>query len=96
MAGGITTVYNNGKPILKFDRSSQSSYTCDYNVFVGCVNTKGTKSGYFVGNLYRMRFGSTADFVPCVRDSDSAAGMYDIVRETFYPSSGDAFGTPTE
>ena len=28
------------------------------------------------------------DFVPCVRDSDSATGVFDIITQTFYPSTG--------
>ena len=29
-----------------------------------------------------------ADFVPCVRDADGVAGLYDTVRNAFYPNSG--------
>lgn len=38
-----------------------------------------------------------ADFVPCLRDFDSVAGLYDTVRETFYPNSGSggSFGYET-
>jgi len=50
--------------------------------------------------LYSLKFynGSTleADFVPCVRDSDSEPGMYDTVSGTFYTNAGTgAFIIPT-
>lgn len=42
--------------------------------------------------LYSLRFynGSTldADFVPCVRDSDSEPGLLDLVSQTFYTNAG--------
>ena len=31
---------------------------------------------------------AVADFVPCVRDADGVAGLYDTVRNAFYPNSG--------
>lgn len=46
---------------------------------------------------YKVYNGNTlvANFVPCVRDSDGKAGMYDVVRRQFYPSSGSADFTYT-
>ena len=46
---------------------------------------------------YKVYNGSTlvASLVPCVRDSDGKAGMYDVVRRQFYPSSGSADFTYT-
>ena len=40
---------------------------------------------------------AVADLVPCLRESDSVAGLYDTVRETFYPNSGSggSFGYET-
>ena len=95
MNDGVCYILNNGENIGVIDRSWQASFTADKNVFVGCVNNNGTKTMYFIGRLYRMRFGTTADFIPCKRDSDSKAGMYDIIRHTFYSSSGTDFGLPT-
>ena len=40
---------------------------------------------------------AVADLVPCLRESDSVAGLYDTVREAFYPNSGSggSFGYET-
>ncbi len=92
-AWGMTMIYNDGQPFNMVDDSGRT-FTGAYNVYVGCMNNKGTKSMYFVGDLYRMRFGSVADFIPVTRDSDGKAGMYDIIRNTFYPSSGSDFIAP--
>jgi len=90
---GKTTCYNDGELSAVADDSGRT-FTGAYNVFVGCVNNKGSRTLYFVGDLYRMRFGSVADFIPVTRDSDGKAGMYDIIRNTFYPSSGSDFIAP--
>ena len=44
------------------------------------------------GNLYRATIISNGslirEFVPCIRDSDSVVGLYDIVNDTFYTNAG--------
>ena len=45
------------------------------------------------GRIYKLSFksasaGGNANFIPCVRKSDSKPGMYDTVSKTFYTNAG--------
>lgn len=56
------------------------------------VGWLGIASGAFVGRVYEMYGVDSSDnselfhFYPCVRESDSVAGMYDLVNEAFHAS----------
>ena len=91
MSGGVADVYDNGGHLFRITRTG--TFTASYNMAIGAVNNKGTAANGFKGKLYRMTFGTTSDLIPVKRDSDGVAGMYDIVRDTFYPSgTGTDFG----
>lgn len=89
-SGSGLTVYNNGVEVGTLSGSS-SSFTSGRNITIGAVDNNGSIINPFVGRLYRMTFGSRADLVPAMRNSDSAIGFYDLVRGTFYQSTT---GTP--
>lgn len=62
-------------------------------------NTNGSLSNYAKAKLYRCKIydGETIikDFVPCIRNSDNAAGLFDRVGGLFYENAGTgAFSTP--
>lgn len=64
---------------------SSSTFTTDYNIYVGANNVAGTPGSYFSGDIYYLRFGITRNFVPAkVR---GAAGLYDTYNDVFYPSA---------
>lgn len=62
------------------------------NVSVFALNRSGHIIEYGSINLYslQMYLNNTIarDFVPCIRDSDGAAGMYDLVEQKFYGNAG--------
>lgn len=70
------------------------------NMYLFAVNTGGTASlGVTTGTLaiYSAKFWvggePIRDYVPCVRKSDSVAGMYDLVSEQFYTDYNTPFVT---
>ena len=52
----------------------------------------GDPNYYFIGNIYRQKAYQNdvlvGDFIPAIRNSDSAVGMLDIVSGTFYENAG--------
>ena len=52
----------------------------------------GGPNYYFIGNIYRQKAYQNdvlvGDFIPAIRNSDSAVGMLDIVSGTFYENAG--------
>lgn len=51
-----------------------------------------TASNYFYGKLYGCKIWDSGnlirEFIPCYRNSDSVAGLYDLVNNVFYVSAG--------
>ena len=49
-------------------------------------------SNFFIGRIYRVKItqGNSVirDYVPCIRESDKAAGLYDRISDTFIANSG--------
>ena len=62
------------------------TFTCSADFYIGYVQNASANS--FRGRIYDVKIKGVAHFVPCVRDSDSKVGMYDIIGETFYPCTG--------
>lgn len=66
-----------------------NSGVSNYNAFLGTINPGGTTpSSSFIGKIYSYQVWDNngdlvQDFVPCVRISDSKAGFYDLVDESF-------------
>lgn len=61
---------------------------------IGSSFTQGstTANYYFIGKIYRQKAYQNdvlvGDFIPAIRNSDSAVGMLDIVSGTFYENAG--------
>ena len=55
------------------------------------IGARVNNTSYFTGCIYSFSLTNEgtakANFVPCVRESDGKAGMYDLVSETFFPSA---------
>lgn len=65
---------------------SAGSFTCTNPFYIGFLaNSSGNQ---LRGKIYDLEIKGVAHFIPCVRDSDSAVGMYDIIGEKFYEATG--------
>ena len=91
--GNHTLIFNDSNSNVILDETiigSSTNTTSTANLLIGRRGTSTTLSGkiyYFkitdksTGNLVRY-------FVPAVRNTDSVAGMYDIVNDLFYTNAG--------
>lgn len=57
--------------------------------YIGAANNAGipqlpAKEKVYMLTFYNYRSERIADFVPCVREQDTKAGLYDVVREQFH------------
>lgn len=61
-------------------------------IFVTADNLNSSASRFFVGKLYSIKFTEggvvVRAFIPAIRNSDSAVGLYDLVNSAFYVNSG--------
>lgn len=80
---GPTGVKINGNTIGTWE---PQTFTCSADLYIGYA--QNASSAAFRGKIYDVKIKGVAHFVPCVRDSDSKVGMYDIIGETFYPCTG--------
>lgn len=70
-----------------------SSFTCSDNlgIFTTIQNGASPTDVILKGKLFSFKIYDNGtlvrDFVPCTRDSDSKAGVYDIVNDVFYSSA---------
>lgn len=76
-----------------FTKFTKSTFTSDNNVALFAnITGSGTVEGYFIGRIYSCTIWINGEivrnFIPCVRDSDDAAGMYDIANDVFYANAG--------
>lgn len=62
------------------------TFTCSADLYIGYAQNASANS--FRGRIYDVKIKGVAHFVPCVRDSDSKVGMYEIISQTFYPCTG--------
>lgn len=93
-----TAEINNGKLYLdntQIGSTAVTTFQVNDNIglfgFIENGTLGGTSSGeYMTGKFYSFKIYDNGtlvrDFVPCTRDSDSKAGMYDIVGDSFYTS----------
>lgn len=73
--------------------ASAASFTSSLNVYLLSVNDYGeVDSRMCIGTLYSAKVyddgALVRDFVPCKRDSDNSAGLYDLVGKSFYGNAG--------
>lgn len=80
--GGTLTL--DGTETVNYTPGSRpNAGSSDLKLLAGFPCRLGRFKAYEVGVL-------VADLVPAVRNSDNVVGFYDIVRETFYPPTGEA------
>ena len=63
-------------------------------LFVDTDNLNPTSgNSYFYGNVFRLRIKKggevVRDYIPALRESDNAAGLYDMVGQSFHTSTAD-------
>lgn len=72
-----------------------SSFTYEQPIVMFALNNNGTITQNGNVRIYYCKFYKAGelvrDYIPCVHDSDSTPGMYDLVSQTFY---GSATATP--
>ena len=78
---------------------TNTPYTCSVSFFLGCNHYPST-TGDYISNIQYHRFyihnnGSlVVDMYPCIEMSTGTVGMYDIVRDHFYPGTGGLIAGP--
>ena len=89
-----TVIMQNGTSYFDYEVDCSltvSTFNCDYNLFLGAVNTAGTAEFGLSGKLYSCSIAESSmllrDYVPCLNPSN-VPGMYDLVGETFSPNAG--------
>lgn len=83
----------NGTRLNSTAFSSSGFTTSSWPLYFGGINENGSGTDRpFIGQIYDIKIwqGSTLvrDYVPCVRNSDGVAGLYDKVENKFYTNSG--------
>jgi len=86
------------KGVIKYDgvtvyTNTQNNFTAVQKLAIFANNRSGTieeKSSYkLIGDFIVYNNNDVVgDFVPCIRNSDSSVGMYDLVSNTFFGNSG--------
>lgn len=69
----------------------EQTFQSDYNMYLLCLNSAGSKKGYVAGKLYSCRIYNDGvlirNFVPC-KNASNVVGLWDDANSTFYPNAG--------
>lgn len=65
---------------------TESEFTTYNPIYIGHINS--SNSPKIRGRIYSFEVVGKAKFIPCIRNSDSQTGMFNILNNTFYPSTG--------
>lgn len=90
----ISFNYNGSKELIINNNTYSMSGSPDYTDSVPIYLFRANYSSAFAGNFkvyYCQIYNGTTivrDLVPCIRNSDSAIGMYDLVSKTFFTNAG--------
>lgn len=64
----------------------------DYSIYLFGSNTGGSATAMSKANIGRFKISENSvllhDYIPCMRNSDSVLGMYDLIDEEFLTNSG--------
>lgn len=93
LSNNKVTIYKNGDLVTNQTRSGtlpkETGAKC---VCFGYRNSYGNVACFYKGKVYELRIKKGTDmlanFIPCLRRSDSKPGMYDTVSQTFYTNQG--------
>ena len=73
----------------KFTGTQTANIDATANYYIFSINTSQTHEGM---SLYKLKLWKNnvlvRDFIPCYRNSDNVAGLYDLVNSTFYTNQG--------
>lgn len=90
-------VFKLTKNVMQIDEASPVTFTNvsfkhTYTLPLFCANSSSGYNNYSCAKCYALKIWEgdemTRDFVPCVRDSDGEAGLYDLVGGKFYQGEG--------
>ena len=72
--------------------SSKTLSSMSKPIYIFAGNRSGNAAYYYSGKLYNFKITDGTNviknFVPCYRNSDNVAGLYDLVSNTFYTNQG--------
>lgn len=87
-SSGITFTQGNTTYTYNYSGSSTpSSGTSNYRI-AGNIRNSRSEIYFYNAKIYDSSNTLLHDFIPCYRRSDSKVGVYDIIGNTFYPSTG--------
>ena len=70
----------------------EREFSCDYSMYIFACNDRGNMKNPATMKLYYMQVYDNGvlvrNFVPCVRNADEMAGLYDTVNGIFYTNLG--------
>ena len=82
-------VYINGNLLYTF---STSTFNSPYNMYLFRVNNSNASQYPALIKMYNFKIWDNdvliRNFIPCIRNSDNVAGMYDTVNQVFYTNAG--------
>lgn len=71
---------------------TEKTFTTEYSLFICALNNGGAVSAQCSATIRSVKIYESGilvrDLVPCVRDSDNAVGLYDLVNGVFYANAG--------
>lgn len=69
----------------------EQTFQSDYNMYLLCLNSAGSKKGYVSGKLYSCKIYDDGDlirnFIPC-KNASNVVGLWDDANSVFYPNAG--------
>ena len=87
-SNGVTFTQGNTTYTYSYSGSSTlSSGSGNYRI-AGNIQNSRSEIYFYNAKIYDSSNTLLHDFIPCYRISDNKIGVYDIVGETFYPSTG--------
>ena len=97
---GRRTITVNDRIVSNYVSGNAIADTQEKCVCFGARKQDGSVYQYYKGKLYSLKVLKDdtllADYIPCIRKSDSKPGMYDTVSKTFYTNAGTGeFSIPT-
>lgn len=88
---GNTCTANYGNMVMRTAERTSATFTGTRNIWIGAVNNAGSAMALISYYLHYFRMWELTnneyvlirDYVPCIRESDSVVGMYDLVSNEF-------------
>ena len=84
-SNNVSTLYKNGSQLGTKTGATGTSFTTSYTMYIGAMNNAGSVVNGFLGRLYFIGFGASANYVPM--SYNGVAGFYDTYNDTFHASA---------